>query len=204
MQEILPDIFHWTALHEDVHEDVHSTYIAATDPAVLIDPMLPKEGIDWFKAHNPPAHIFLTNRLHYRHSGEYAASFGASVWCHKDGLHEFSEGEGVLPFQHGDVLPGGILALKIGVLCPEETALYIPHSGGILAVADAIVRYDGDLGFVPDYLLGENPEAIKRGLRDVFLGHLDRDFDNMLFAHGDPWVGGAKAGLRNFLDGLRL
>ncbi len=91
--------------------------------------------------------------------------------------------------------------LNRGNSSPEETALYIPHSGGILAVADAIVRYDGDLGFVPDYLLGgENPEAIKRDLRDVFLEHLDRDFDHMLFAHGDPWVGGANSPLKNYLS----
>lgn len=151
-----------------------------------------------------PQHIYLTNRHHYRHSDRFVKSFGARVWCHKDGLHEFTEGQEVKAFDHGELLPGGILTLKIGVLCPEETALYIPQSGGILAIGDAIVRYDGELGFVPDPLLGDDPQAIKRGLREAILGHLERDFDHLLFAHGRPLIGGAKAGLQRFLQGLRI
>ena len=103
-------------------------------------------------------------------------------------------------FDHGDDLPGGVRALEVGVLCPEETALYIPLAGDILAIADAIVRDGDDLGFVPDYLLGDDPEDVKRGLREVFTRHLDIDFDHLLFAHGSPWIGGAKEGLRRFLE----
>jgi hypothetical protein len=47
------------------------------------------------------------------------------------------------------------------------------------------------------------PQAVKRGLREVFLRHLERDFDHLLFAHGEPWIGGAKAELRQFLEGLQ-
>jgi hypothetical protein len=92
--------------------------------------------------------------------------------------------------------------LEVGVLCPEETALYFPPSGGILAIGDAIIRYRDALGFVPDELMGEDPDGVKRGLKRVFLGHLERDFDHLLFAHGKPWIGGAKEGLRRFLEGL--
>jgi hypothetical protein len=107
-------------------------------------------------------------------------------------------------FNHGDELPGGILALEVAVLCPEETTFYIPLSEGILSVGDAIIRDDDELDFVPDYLMGDDPEAVKRGLRQVFLSHLKRDFDHLLFAHGKPWIGGAKKGLRRFLKGLKL
>ncbi|MDA2920520.1 hypothetical protein MYX76_13685 [Desulfobacterota bacterium AH_259_B03_O07] len=204
MQEILPGIFHWITFHEEIKQDVHSYYIGATDPAVLIDPRVPAEGIKWFETQKPPKHIHLTNRHHYRHSGQFAEFFNTTVWCHKDGLHEFTRGEEVKPFNHGDELSGGILALKVGVLCPEETALYISHSGGVIAIGDAIVRYGDDLGFVPDYLMGEEPEAVKHGLRSVFLSHLERDFDHLLFAHGKPWISGAKMGLRQFLEGLQV
>jgi len=204
MQEILPGIFHWITFHEGIKQDVHSYYIGATDPAVLIDPRVPAEGIKWFETQKPPKHIYLTNRHHYRHSGQFAEFFSTTVWCHKDGLHEFTRGEAVKPFNHGDELSGGILALKVGILCPEETTLYIPHSGGVIAIGDAIVRYGDDLGFVPDYLMGEEPEAVKHGLRSVFLSHLERDFDHLLFAHGKPWISGAKMGLRQFLEGLQV
>ena len=37
-------------------------------------------------------------------------------------------------FEHGDELPGGILTIKEGVLCPEETVLYLPIQEGVLAL----------------------------------------------------------------------
>jgi len=41
-------------------------------------------------------------------------------------------------------------------------------------------------------------------LRSVFLQHLKRDFDNLLLAHGKPWIGGAKKGLRQFLEAVQV
>jgi hypothetical protein len=203
MEEILPGVFHWTTFHEGIEQDVHSYYINATDPAILIDPRVPDEGIKLFEKYKTPKHIYLTNRHHYRHSGRFTKEFRAKVWCHKDGLHEFSKGEQVTPYKHGDKLPGNVLALEVGVLCPEETALYIPVSDGIISIGDAIVRYDDELGFVPDYLMGDDPEGVKNGLRKVFISILETEFDHLLFAHGEPWIGGAKKGLSAFLEGLR-
>jgi hypothetical protein len=203
MEEILPGVFHWTTFHEGIEQDVHSYYINATDPAILIDPRVPDEGIKLFEKYKTPKHIYLTNRHHYRHSGRFTKAFRARVWCHKDGLHEFTKGEQVTPYKHGDKLPGNVLALEVGVLCPEETALYIPVSDGIISIGDAIVRYDDELGFVPDYLMGDDPEGVKNGLRKAFISILETEFDHLLFAHGEPWIGGAKKGLSAFLEGLR-
>lgn len=203
MKEILPSVFHWTTFHEGIQAYVHSYYINATDPAVLIDPRVPAQGLEWFAAHGMPQHIYLTNRHHYRHSDRFAACYDAQVWCHKDGLHEFTKGEKVTGFTHGKELPGGVLALKVGVLCPEETALYFPLNGGLLSIGDAIVRSRGKLGFVLDEYMGDDPEGVKRGLRKIFLKHVhEREFDHLLFAHGAPWIDGAKDGLRKFLEGL--
>jgi hypothetical protein len=205
MKEILPGMFHWKTFHKGIQAFVHSYYINATDPAVLIDPRIPAQGIEWFAAHSAPQHVYLTNRHHYRHSGRFVARYGVRVWCHKDGLHEFTQGEKVRGFSHGKELPGGILALKVGALCPEETALYLPLNGGLLSVGDAIVRDRGKLSFVPDEYMGNNPKSVKRGLRKAFLEHLrEREFDHLLFAHGAPWIGGAKDALGRFLQGIEL
>jgi hypothetical protein len=205
MKEILPGMFHWKTFHKGIQAYVHSYYINATDPAVLIDPRIPAQGIEWFAAHGAPQHVYLTNRHHYRHSGRFVARYGVRVWCHKDGLHEFTQGEKVRGFSHGKELPGGILALKVGALCPEETALYLPLNGGLLSVGDAIVRDRGKLSFVPDEYMGNNPKSVKRGLRKAFLEHLrEREFDHLLFAHGAPWIGGAKDALGRFLQGIEL
>lgn len=104
--------------NEGIGQDVHSCYIAVSDAAVLIDPKLPKERLGWFKKHKPPKHIYLTNRHHYRHSGRFADYYSTKVWCHREGLHEFTKGEKVEAFNHGDELPGGILALEVAVVVP--------------------------------------------------------------------------------------
>ncbi len=202
MQEILADLFHWTSFHEGIGGEVHSYYIAATNPPVLIDPRVPDEGIGWFKHRPPPEHIYLTNRLHYRHSDRFAKAMGATVWCHRAGLHHFDKKRPVKGFGHGDELPGGIRALEVGTLCPEETALYWPERGGVLSIGDAIIRVDDALGFVPDELMGDDPDAVKRGLRKMFQGHLALEFDTLLFAHGEPWVGHGRAALAGFLANI--
>lgn len=188
MEQILPDVYHWTTFHEGIEQTVHSYLISALEPAVLIDPRLPSEGLDWFRRHLTPRYSFLTNRHHYRHSRLFAATFGTEVWCNEKGLHEFKHHEKVYPFRHGEELPGHVLALPVGSLCEEETAFYIPVHGGILAIGDAVVDTNHGLGFVPDELMGSHPEKVKEGLR-VALGHiLQRSFAHLLLAHGEPIV----------------
>lgn len=201
MRQILPGVFHWSTFHEGIGEPVHSYYLNAVSPPILIDPRVPDQGIDWFGKRGVPEHIYLTNRHHYRHSGRFAQAFGSRVWCHMAGLHEFTKGEKVAAFEHGDRLPGDVAALEVGALCPEETAFHLHVAGGVLAVGDAIVRDGrGRLIFVPDWLMGDDPREVKRGLRSAFRKHLRRRFEHMLFAHGRPLVGGAREKLRSFLD----
>ena len=119
MKEILPGVFHWITYHEGIKYDIDSYYIEATDPAVLIDPRVPADELEWFDRHKTPEHVLLTNRHHYRHSALFEEAFGARVWCHAEGLHEFTEGEEVTAYLHGDGLPGWILALKINVVKPK-------------------------------------------------------------------------------------
>lgn len=196
MQEILPAVFHWVTLHPRIQIPVSSYYL--TEERVLIDPFVPAEGIEW--STEPPNHVLLTNRHHYRDSGKFAERFGCTVWCAESGLHEFTQGEKVEPFRFGDDLPGNIHAVEIGVLCPDETALHIPRVGAV-ALADGVVREgDGPLSFVPDEFMGDEPDAVKAGLRESYRPLLERDFDHLLLAHGDPWIGGGKEALRAFIE----
>jgi hypothetical protein len=202
MQEILPGIFHWTIFHEGIGATVHSYLIAATIPPVVIDPRVPKNGFKEFPSNIHPQIILLTNRLHYRHSGRFARAFDAKIWAHEAGKHAFGpKRHPVHLFKHGARLPGGIQALKVGALCPEETAFYLPLHGGILSIGDALIREGNNLQFVPDFLMGDSAEEVKRGLRQALGKLLRHKFDHLLFAHGKPWVGGAKKALRKFLEG---
>lgn len=201
MEEIIPQIFHWTAFHPEIEQDVHSYCVTGLGPVILIDPMVPADGLDWFGKHARPRHIYLTNRLHYRDSGRFAEAFGVKIWCHSAGLHEFDPKWKVRGFEHGDELPGGVLALKVDALCPEETALLIPVGAGALAIGDAVIRENEHLEFVSDDFMGEDPEGVKRGLRSAFKDLLKTHFEHLLLAHGRPILKGGKETLRQFTIG---
>jgi hypothetical protein len=201
MQEIAPGIFHWTAYHEGIKMDVHSHYLP--ESLALIDPMVPPEGLDWFAEHGPPERILLTNRHHYRHSGRFVDRFGSRVLCHRAGLHEFAGGPAVEGFKFGDNVAPGVTAHEVDAICPEEAAFHIEAGGGALSCADGVVRMEGPaLTFVPDYLLGDEPEDVKQGLRAAYRKLAEElDFDILLMAHGDPVIGGARETLRAFAEG---
>ncbi len=117
-------------------------------------------------------------------------------------MHEFSDEQRVQPFEFGDELPGGVIAHEVGAICPDETALELPAARAV-AFADGLVRYsasDGSLGFVPDDLMGDDPQAVKSGLLESFARLLTLDFDHVLLAHGLPVVGDGKQQLRRFVE----
>jgi hypothetical protein len=197
VREILPGLFHWTAVHPKIEIEVSSYWWR--QGRVLIDPLLPAEGIGAFHGADPE-HALLTNRHHWRHCTELVETLGVTVWCNEAGLHEFTRGEKVRGFRAGEKLPGGVESHAVGVLCPDETALRLPVGRGALAVADGVVRdHGGPLTFVPDPLLGDDPAAVKAGLREAYAGLCRRlDFDTLLLAHGLPIVGGGKSALAAF------
>ncbi|MDH3509258.1 MAG: hypothetical protein OER85_00215 [Gammaproteobacteria bacterium] len=200
MKEILPGIFHWTQTHPKIKIPVSSYYL--TPEGVLIDPLIPDEGLEWF-AGDPPKHVYMSIRHHYRHCGEFSERFGCDVWCVEQGLHEFTKGEVVRAFKFGDMLPGNIKAIEIGSLCPDEGAFYIDREGGCVVLADGCVRRgDGPLQCVPDQLLGDDPAAVKSGLKTAYRRVLeDYVFTNLLLAHGKPLVGDGRAALEAFVAG---
>ena len=198
MQEIAPGLWHWTALREAIRTDVSSYYLAAE--RVVLDPMVPAEGLAWFEEHGRPEHLLLTCRHHDRDAWTLRDAFGATVWVVESGAHEL-EGRGDFEtFAWGDTLPGGIVAHEVDAISPDETALHIPAHRA-LAVADGVVRWDGvpGLAFVPDFLM-DDPERTKRGLREAFTRLLDLDWSLLLLAHGAPVLEHAKDELRAFAD----
>ena len=196
MEEIAPGIWHWTVLHPRINIDVSSYYLPAE--RVVIDPMMPSDGLDWFAERGPPTDVFLTNRHHYRSSAQFAERFGVTVHCVREGMHEFTGGEQVEPFDFGDELPGGIVAHAVGAICPDETALHIPTRNA-LALADGAVRWrsGGPLAFVPDGLMDE-PARTKEGLSESYRRLAKLDFQHLLLAHGEPFVGTGREVLATF------
>jgi hypothetical protein len=198
MNEVLPGVLHWTTHHEGIGLRVHSHF--AVEAAALIDPRVPEGGVEEVARYGRPDRILLSNRHHLRHSEELAATFGCPIRCHEAGLHEFGDGPEVQPFRFGDEVAPGITALEMGALTPEDTVFRLGAGPGALLFADGLIRDDdGALAFVPDSLMGDDPEAVKRGLHESLRRLLDEDFDALLFAHGEPLPEGGHEALRAFV-----
>jgi hypothetical protein len=201
MDEVVTGIVHWSAIHPNTGAPAHSHYLMATH--TLVDPMVPKEGMGWFDRLGDPQRILLTNRHHLRESERFVEAYECPILCHEDGLHEFLDGPRVEPFALGDEPAPGVRVCAVGAITPEEVALHVATGPGALLVADGVRRTPGGaLGFFPDHLLGDDPEAVKAGLRAAYRRLLDElDFDVLLFAHGAPLASGGRAALAGFAAG---
>jgi glyoxylase-like metal-dependent hydrolase (beta-lactamase superfamily II) len=140
--------------------------------------------------------VVVTIALHTRS----ATAFGLPVHVPQAGLHRW-EGRGidVAPYDDGDEVAPGVRAHRIGAIAPDDFALHIDRGPGILAFADAIINY-GRIMFVPDHLIGDDPEAVKRQTYDALERLLDERFDALLFAHGEPIADGGAQALREFVQ----
>ncbi|MDO9410418.1 hypothetical protein [Patulibacter sp.] len=195
MREITDGIVHWTAQHPNIGQRVSSYLVVPS--ATLIDPLLPDEGLDGIERIVRPERIVLTNRHHVRDVPRLVDAFGCSVHVHEKGTATFSDLD-VAPstFAFGDEVAPGITALEVGSITPEETALRIDVGDGALSFADGFLNDGGRVGFMPDGLLGEDPDAVKKGLRLAATRLLDERFAHLLFAHGEPIVGDGREALQ--------
>jgi hypothetical protein len=200
MREIAPGVVHWQTFYDRIGSPVSSYMLVAG--AVVLDPRPPDEGFAALaEQFGEPRTVILTNRHHYRQAAELEATYGATVYCHEAGMHAFTHGEQVTPFAFGDELPGGAVAHEVGAITPEETAIFFAGEGA-LAFADGLVRVPpgGPLGFVPDELLGDDPEGVKTGLRAAFQRLAQLSPEHLLLAHGLPVVGDGRRTLEEFAD----
>ena len=200
VRELLPGLLHWTTFHEGIGVRVSSYYV---EPAgTLVDPRVPEDGLDAFAGRPRPQQIVLTSGLHVRHADRFAEAFGCVVRASPQARDRLGGALDAELYTDGDEVAPGITAIHVGRICPDEYALHIDVAEGAIAFADALHSYGNEIGFFSDELLGDEPAVVKAGLADALRGLLSRDFDHLLFAHGEPVIGGGKAALRAFLRDL--
>jgi hypothetical protein len=189
MQEITPEIRHWTAVHPNIGWTVSSYWLPGLK--LLLDPLEVPDEVEGVEQ------IVLTNRHHRRSAFEAAERFGAPVHVPRVGLHEF-EGDPVEPYDFDTPFLGGaITAHQVTELWPDDGALQIPAVDA-LAIADTVLEDGGELGWMPDYCYGDvaaEQASIRAGLARL-AGELE--FSHLLLAHGDPVSGDGRERLREF------
>jgi hypothetical protein len=198
MQEIADGIHHWTAYRDTIGAEVSSYWVRPA--GIITDPMVPEEGLDAFADDGlGPQQVVLSTGLHTREAARIAQALAIPIRAPREARDRLGDRLAFEPYRDGEEIAPGVQAVHIGVLAPDEYALHIAAGGGAILFADAL-HHDGDtLGFFSDELLGDDPQAVKDGLRRRFEALLERDFEHLLFAHGTPIVGTGKQQLRDFL-----
>src|SRR3712207_3740794 len=106
IRQLLPGVVHWTAPHPKHGLEV-SSYLL-TETGVVLDPVMPPDGLGWFDEHGVrPREVLLSNRHHLRAAPAFAERFGCGIHASRPGLHEFAAADGVRPFEFGQTLAGG-------------------------------------------------------------------------------------------------
>ena len=169
----------------------------------MLDPMVPPDGMAAFDGLPTPEHVVLSCRHHDRDHARFVEAFGADFHVNENGVHEYP-GEEVRAFAVGDEVVPGITAVANGPIAPDDTVLKIDVEGGALAFADSLINAGGRVGFVPDGLLGDDPEQVRADITAAVRGLLDtQEFAHVLFAHGDPVVGGGRDALARLVQNAR-
>lgn len=207
MDEIAPGILHWTTFHEGIGQTVHSHL--HTPSGAIFDPRLPEGGVEALADAVLPQVILLSNRHHVRHAADVSEAYGVPIKVHESGLHAFDGDEvDVTGFAYGEEVATGVKALELGALTPEDAVFRIEPTEGPAALlfADGLIHQDGELSFVPDSLMGDDPDAVKRGLVNGLQRLLDEaaPFDILLFAHGAPIREGGRDALAAFVETMAV
>jgi hypothetical protein len=193
VREIADGIRHWTAQHPNIGVDVSSYWLPGL--GVLLDPLAVPDEVEGVNE------IVLSNRHHKREAFKAAERFGAPVRVPRIGLQEFGEDDPVEPYGFEEPFAdGAITAYQVTEHWPDDCALHIPPVRA-LTIADTVINYGG-IQFVPDHLMGDDPEAEKRDIKQT-LGRLadELEFEHLLLAHGMPIANEGRERLREFARG---
>jgi hypothetical protein len=161
---------------------------------VLLDPLDVPGEVDEIDE------IILSNRHHKRSAFEARERFDAVLRVPRAGIHAYSPGDPVEPYDYGEPLAGGaITAHLVTELWPDDGALHIP-SLDALEIADTVLHYGEELSLVPDNLMGDDPAADRAGIL-AGLARISEElsFQHLLFAHGTPIASEGQERLEAFL-----
>ncbi|MBA2461378.1 MAG: hypothetical protein H0V45_06390 [Actinobacteria bacterium] len=154
-------------------------YYEAPAAVVLIDPLVPPERDEFFRALDRdrervgrPLALLLTVPWHERSAGELAKRYGVAA---------------------GDP-PQGVVALPFPVV--EETIYWLPEHRALVPGDTLFGTGQGGLVVCPDtWLEGDTPARLRRSLRSL----LDLPVELVLVSHGEPVLKNGRAALAEAL-----
>jgi glyoxylase-like metal-dependent hydrolase (beta-lactamase superfamily II) len=191
--EVVEGIYHWRIHNGAIGGNLSSSHALSTGQAcVLIDPV--RLAADAMTSLPRPTAVVLTAKCHQRAAWRYRREFGVEVWLPKDA--SASDEEPDRRYADGDVLPGGLVAVRSPGPEWPHYSLLLEGDRGVVFCSDLVMRADdGALRFVPPEF-HDDPAETRRSV-DKLLG---LPFSILCFDHGAPIVNDPKAALRRLLE----
>lgn len=192
---VVPGLYHWRIRNSNIGGGESSSHaLVAGGECVFIDPVRLEEtalaGIP------EPTAIVLTARCHQRAAWRYRARFGVEVWLPRDASPADEEPD--RRYADGDVLPGGLLAVRTPGPERPHYSLLDERGAGVVFVSDLVIHAgDGALRFVPPEF-HEDPAETRRSVQKL----LDLPFAVMCFDHGAPLLDDPKTAVRELLESI--
>jgi glyoxylase-like metal-dependent hydrolase (beta-lactamase superfamily II) len=202
--EIAPELWRWTAFHEEWKEDVGCIYYESEDDVVLIDPLVPADdGRHFFGAldkevKGKQVHVLVTVFWHVRSAATMVERYGARVWGPKSGEAAIARraGEVTDPFAPGDPLPGGLEAYRTARAA--EVVYWIPQHSALVPGDVLIADGKGGAKMCPESWLpaSKSHRDLAASLRPL----LDLPVRRVLVSHGKPVLTGGGRALARALE----
>jgi glyoxylase-like metal-dependent hydrolase (beta-lactamase superfamily II) len=192
VERVVDGVWHWRIHNSRIGGAISSSHAVETGGGcVLVDPV--RLADDAFAQLPPPEAVLLNARTHQRSSWRYRKQLGVEVWLPEDAPPAAEEPD--RRYREGDVLPGGLRAIRTpGPEWPHYSFL-LERSPGVLFCSDLVSNDGGrELRFVaPQY--HEDPGETRRTVERL----LDLPFEILCLDHGAPVTDDPKSALRNLL-----
>ena len=196
MQEIAPQLWHWSAKHPDWTpkadwgRTVSSYALVEDDTLLLFDPLVPDEepGRFWdaldhdVEAHGPPE-ILITIFWHARSTQQILDRYGAgTAWWYEPALGDLGDRvREPKTFVLGDELPAGVEAVDMRQRA--EVAYRLPGHDAVV-IGDTLLGNDEGARICPESWLDDNDsmDEVRQAVRQL----LARKPSRLLLTHGGP------------------
>jgi hypothetical protein len=211
VDEIAPDIWHWTQRHPDWHPRgafgalVGSYALRIGADTLLVDPLFdpagrPPEGLDAVVGAGHALLIAITIGYHVRSTAEAWRRWGGdhevTILAHERVAARLPAGAPLRPITPADALPHGLSAHAIGSPRRQEMPIYVPQHRALL-IGDAIVVTPE--GALRVWVQHELTDRRRRWYRDRLAPSLQGlaalDVERVLVTHGPPVLSDGSAAL---------
>ena len=192
VEEVAEGLYHWRIHNSSIGGNVSSSHALVTgDRCVFIDPVRLEE--DAMASLPRPTDVVLTAKCHQRAAWRYRADYGIDVWLPEDSSAADEEPD--RRYADGDVLPGGLIAVRTPGPEWPHYSLLLEGDPGVVFCSDLVMHAgDGLLRLVPPEF-HEDPAETRASVGKL----LGLPFGILCFDHGVPIVDDPKAALRRLL-----